>query len=202
MGRFTFMQIYLFCLNIWWRPRWVWCDFDGHHVCGVALLRQNKLRRYLTPPATSIPPTILLHFNPPTCNPILTLRISRQRQGHLRSKLIARIMEFLSKANNERSNSTAVFNNTLKVCVNYKQLNLNFAQFWICTFWLFDFAEIALKISQLSAGLIENCRCWFNGNTLAVVVYCGMAGWRKVLPLRVGLDNKLIFTLVYIIYNI
>ena len=32
-----------------------WCDFDGHHVCGVALLRQNKLRRYLTRPVTSTP---------------------------------------------------------------------------------------------------------------------------------------------------
>ena len=32
-----------------------WCDFDGHHVWGVALLRQNKLRRYLTRPVTSTP---------------------------------------------------------------------------------------------------------------------------------------------------
>ena len=71
------MQIYPTHYNV----RWVWCDFDGDHVCGVALLQQNKLRRYLTPPLTSTPPTILLHSNPLPATQYLHSEYHRQERG-------------------------------------------------------------------------------------------------------------------------
>ena len=80
MGCFTFIANLPHPLQRMW-ARWVWCDFDGDHVCRVALLQQNKLRRYLTPPVTSTPPTILLHSNPLPATQDLHSEYHRQERG-------------------------------------------------------------------------------------------------------------------------
>ena len=68
-------------------------------------------------------PTILLHSNPlPATQYLLTLRISRPRQGHLRSKLIVKVMEFLSNANPQQLCCAQHCTKRIIItCVNWKQ---------------------------------------------------------------------------------
>ena len=137
--------------------------------------------------------TLTLSLQPNTCIQNITVK----KGGHL----IMEIMEFLSNANPEHSNSTAVFNNTLKQKSVWTGNSWIWIQFLICIFQLFtsfcwdcSHSSVScqlfpdLKISQLSLSVAREASFWFNGNTLAVVVYCGMTmtGWRKVLDTKLA----------------
>ena len=81
-------------------------------------------------------PTILLHSNPlPAATQyLLTFTISQQpRQGHLRSKLIVKVMEFLSNTNPWATVLCSTLHWKNSMWEFETTANLNSAQFWICT---------------------------------------------------------------------
>ena len=124
-------------------------------------------------------PTILLHSNPlPATQYLLTFRISQPRQGHLRSKLIVKVMEFLSNANSEQLCCAQHCTERIITCVNWKQFckfkfssiqNLFFfllqTSNFIHTLTLFEVKACLVRLSVCSLFLVsrshkESCH-WF-----------------------------------------
>ena len=102
-------------------------------------------------------PTILLHSNPlPATQYLLTLRISRPRQGHLRSKLIVKVMEFLSNANSEQLCCAQRCSERIIAWVNWKQFcKFKFSSIQNLFFFLLQTSNIThtLTLFEVKAAL-------------------------------------------------
>ena len=137
------MQIYY---NVWGQIYPIYYNVWGWDGCGVILMGTMCAGLHFFSKTSCwdtwlhkwhpLHPTILLHSNPlPAATQyLLAFTISQQpRQGHLRSKLIVKVMEFLS--------NTTPWAMVLCSTLHWKNsmwefettANLNSAQFWICT---------------------------------------------------------------------
>ena len=113
----------------WWAPC-VWgCISSAKQAAGTpdstSDIHSTQQFFYTLTPSLLQPNTYLLSFT-----------ISQQpRQGHLRSKLIVKVMEFLSNTNPWATVLCSTLHWKNSMWEFETTANLNSAQFWICTFF-------------------------------------------------------------------